>query len=112
MTLMAAGAVPPLHGSPGCCTAPEAGVAGVAGKKVLEPAVTCPSMAQVWESRALKEKVTVVVVKSAQVTSRRPVPWVKAQEFEFDVLLGVNVQLKFPDAGPVADVVVPVPEKV
>ena len=78
----------------------------------MVPALTCPLRAQVWESRALKEKVTVVVVKSAQVTSRRPVPWVKAQEFEFDVLLGVNVQLKFPDAGPVADVVVPVPEKV
>ena len=78
----------------------------------MVPAVTCPLMAQVWESRALKGKVTSVVVKSAQVTSRVPVPWVKAQEFEFEVLLGVNVQVKFPDAGTVADVVVPGPERV
>ena len=73
----------------------------------MVPAVTCPLRAQVWESRALKEKVTSVVVKSAQVTSRVPVPWVKVQEFEFEDLLGVNIQVKFPDAGTVAHVVVP-----
>ena len=76
------------------------------------PAVTCPLRAQEWESRALKEKVTSVVVASAQVTSMVPVPWVKAQEFELEVLLGVNVQVKFPEAGTVADVVVPGPAKV
>ena len=78
----------------------------------MVPAVTCPLRAQEWESRALKEKVTSVVVASAQVTSRVPVPWVKAQEFEFEVLLGVKVQVKFPDAGPVAEVVVPGPARV
>ena len=78
---------------------------------MLVPAVTCPLRAQEWESRALKEKVTSVVVASAQVTSRVPVPCVKAQEFEFEDLLGVNVQVKFPDAGTVADVVVPGPAK-
>ena len=57
----------------------------------MVPALTCPLRAQEWESRALKEKVTSVVVASAQVTSRVPVPWVKAQGVELEDLLGVNV---------------------
>jgi len=54
----------------------------------------------------LKSKVTSVVVASAQVTSRMPAPWVKAQEFELACLLAVNVQVKSPDAGTPAAVVV------
>src|SRR5215472_17091851 len=109
---MLAGTVPPIHGFGGKPTVPEDGVAGVGGKKVLVPVVTCPLMVQVWESRALKEKVTSVVLLSCQMIDRVPVPWVKAQEFELEYLLGVNVQVKFPDAGTAAEVVVPVPVSV
>src|SRR6516165_8673211 len=114
---MVAGTDVPVHGFGGRPTVPWDGVFGDGGKigfggKVVVPALTCPLMAQVWASRALNEKLTSVSVLSCQMICMVPDPWVAAQAFELENLLGMNVQLKVPAAGAPAVVVVPVPVKV